>query len=238
MSEDGGGRARFFGQPLFYEVCRWIFLVVATVWLGYRRWGMENVPKEGGVLLVANHQSYVDPPLIGLCAHDRQFHPMAREGLFRVKWLSPIIRALNAFAVNEKGGDAKAMKEAIRLLHEGKVVLIFPEGSRTHDGHVSEFKRGAALLVKKAECPVVPVAIEGAFEAWPRGKRAWIGGNRVGVEVGRAIAHEELMQDGADAALRRLEREVEALRVRLRGRLDAAGGRARSDQAIVASPRA
>ena len=109
----------------------------------------------------------------------------------------------------------------LRRLEGGRAVLIFPEGSRTTDGRVAPFKRGVAVLVKRSRCPVVPVALEGAYEAWPRSRRLprWLG-HRVAVMYGRPIPHDELMHGGADAALLRLHDEVEAMRLALRERLD------------------
>lgn len=205
---------------LFYECCRVLTTLLLRVFFGFRRSGAENLPPEGAVLVVANHESYLDPPLVGCAMPSRQFDFLARAGLFKVRPLGPLITALHSVPVREAGGDPASIKEILRRLERGRVVLIFPEGTRSQDGTIGEFKRGVALLLKRSACPVLPVGIAGARAAWPRGggPRPWRG--RVVVQVGTPIGHDELLADGPDAALRRLRDEVSALRdraERLRG---------------------
>lgn len=202
---------------LFYEVCRLPTLAFFTLVYRYRAIGARRVPAEGAVLLVANHQSFLDPPGIGLGIRHRQVDYIARVGLFVNPVFAWLIRSLNALPINEEGSDAAAIKEILRRLGDGRVVLIFPEGSRSPEGAMHEFKRGIAVLVKRAKCPVVPVAIEGAFDAWPRTRKlpaVW--GKRVAVKYGEPIAHEELMREGGDAALSLLFDRVQGMRMELR----------------------
>jgi 1-acyl-sn-glycerol-3-phosphate acyltransferase len=204
-------------KVLFYELSR------LTVWLGFkivfRIKGIDahNVPKSGPVLLASNHESYLDPPTIGVLLHHRHLEFVARKSLFK-GFFGHIISALNAIPLKDDSGDAGAIREVLRRLELGRAVLIFPEGSRTHDGELKEFKRGIALLVKKARCPVVPVAIAGAYERWPTGGKCRFTGPRVRVKYGAPISYDELMKDGADAALDRLRREVARLREELHSR--------------------
>ena len=105
----------------------------------------------------------------------------------------------------------------------GHPVVLFPEGSRSPDGAPLPFKRGVALLLKRSRCPVVPVAVEGCAEAFPKGARfprLW--GKRIAVMVGHPISHDELLKDGPDAALARLTGEIESMRLELRSKLRAA----------------
>lgn len=211
---------RSLGQRVFYVLCRTFMHAALLVCYGYTRFGLDNVPREGGALLVSNHQSYLDPPIVGICVRGRQFHPLARVGLFKNPLLRAIIAALNAIPIDQDRGDTGAIKATIARLEAGGVVCVFPEGSRTYDGRMQPFQRGAAVILKRSRCPVIPVAIDGAFEAWPRTRRFPRRlFHRIGVQVGRPIDHDELLKDGADAALRRLETEVRALRDDLRRRL-------------------
>lgn len=220
-----GYRARHPGtgliQMLFYECMRLLCAILLLVFWRYRVYGRARVPMSGALLVVANHQSYLDSPAIGVGVGPRHTDSVAREGLFRVPLLAPLIRRLYAFPVREDGGgDTRAIKETLARLEAGRAVIIFPEGSRTHDGSVEAFKRGAAVIVKRSRCPVLPVAIEGAYDAWPRGRaRPKVLGQRVSVSIGEPIDHDELMTDGADAALERLRAEVDALRRGIRAHM-------------------
>lgn len=200
------------GPLLFYEGLRTVLQVFGMAALGLRWRGTANLPRSGGVLIVANHQSYLDPPVIGSVMGTRHFDFLARAGLFQVRWLRPLITALHALPVKENGGDPASIKEILRRLEQGRVVLVFPEGTRTLDGSIGEFKRGVALILRKSECPVLPVAIAGAYETWPRGGKPRLMRGPVVVQVGRPIRHDELLADGVDAALARLHAEVSALR--------------------------
>lgn len=180
------------------------------VLFGYRRFG-ARLPRSGGVLVVANHQSYLDPPMVGCALPERQFDFLARAGLFEVGWLRPIITALHSVPVREEGGDPASMKAILRRLEQGRVVLVFPEGTRSHDGSLGEFKRGVAVILRRSGCPVVPVGIVGAHRAWPRGRGPRPFRHRAVVWVGEPIAHDELMRRGPDSALERLHDEVGAL---------------------------
>jgi 1-acyl-sn-glycerol-3-phosphate acyltransferase len=122
------------------------------------------------VLIVANHQSFLDPPFIGLpLARPVAF--LAKSELFESKLFGGAIRRLNAFPVRQGAGDIGAMRESVRLLKAGWALTIFPEGSRTFDGGLQPAQKGAGLLVKKADVPVVPAVIDGTFDAWPRGAK-------------------------------------------------------------------
>lgn len=210
----GSSVAKIFGWRCAQLACS-VFLRVVY------RLTVENarvVPAEGPVLIAANHQSFLDPPAIGCRVTQRQLDFVARGGLFESKRFGGLLRFLNSIPVAEGGApDAAAIREILRRLGMGRCVMIFPEGSRTETGEVQEFKRGVALLVKRAKCPVVPAAIEGAFEAWPRTRKRpklW-GAPKVRVLYGEPIAYDELMAEGPDAALSRLEREIRGLHERL-----------------------
>ncbi|MFG0258826.1 MAG: lysophospholipid acyltransferase family protein [Phycisphaerales bacterium JB041] len=194
----------------FFQLACDVFL---TVFYRLRVRGQGVLPAEGPVLIAANHESYLDPPAIGCRIRNRQIDFVARQGLWANRHLGRFFAFLNSIPVAEEGPDTAAIKEIIRRLRMGRCVMIFPEGSRTSTGEVQPFKRGVAVLVKRAQCPVVPAALDGAFEAWPRhkaGPRLWRA-PRIRVRFGDPIPYDELMADGAEAALARVEREVRAL---------------------------
>lgn len=196
----------------WYDLARFASRVALFLLYRLRATGAEHVPREGPVLLVANHQSYLDPPVIGGSLPHRRIDFLARRGLWNHRILGRMIDGWCAIPIDEDGGDVGAIREILRRLEHGHATLVFPEGSRTPDGSLHEFKRGIAVLVKRAACPVVPVAVNGCFEAWPRhAKRPRLGGVRLRVAFGPAIPHAELLAAGGDAALRRLSDEVRRL---------------------------
>ncbi|HEX8913518.1 MAG TPA: lysophospholipid acyltransferase family protein, partial [Humisphaera sp.] len=134
-------------------------------------YGADRVPQQGGVLLVANHQSMLDPVLMGV-AVPRALSYMAKSELFKNPLFGALIRKCGAFPVRQTGSAAGAIKETIDRLQEGRALTIYAEGSRTPTGQVMPFEKGTALVVRKAKVPVVPVAIHGSFEAFPTGTSA------------------------------------------------------------------
>ncbi|HEV3025517.1 MAG TPA: lysophospholipid acyltransferase family protein [Pirellulales bacterium] len=146
-----------------HVTCRLLAVVVFRV----RVEGREHVPSTGGVLVLSNHQSHLDPVLIGL-ACDRRINYLARETLFGFAPFRWLIYSLDAIPIDREGLGLAGVKETLRRLKQGEMVLIFPEGTRTRDGQIATLKPGFALLARRTSVPLVPVAIEGAYDAWPR----------------------------------------------------------------------
>ncbi|HEV3255552.1 MAG TPA: lysophospholipid acyltransferase family protein [Gemmataceae bacterium] len=138
-----------------------------TLGFSLRTEGMEHVPVAGPALLIANHQSYLDPPLVGLAAR-RHLRFLARKTLFGHAVFARLIRSLNAVPIDQEGLGLEGLRVILHHLKAGEAVLVFPEGERTHDGQLQPLRPGVQLLIKRARAPVVPVGIAGAFEAWPR----------------------------------------------------------------------
>ena len=127
---------------------------------------LAGMPDRGPVILAANHESYLDPPAVGV-AFPENLRFVAWEGLFKVPLLSLMIKALGAvpIAPENKGSVAGLMRQVMGFLDEKHSVLIFPEGQRTMDGELQPLEGGAALLSIKTGTPIVPVWIDGAWEA-------------------------------------------------------------------------
>jgi 1-acyl-sn-glycerol-3-phosphate acyltransferase len=144
--------------------------VFAIIFWKFRVFGLENLPSKGGVLLASNHQSVLDPVLVAMVL-PREMHFMARRTLFRIPVFRAIIVSYNAFAIERDSADVKGVKEAIRRLEAGNILLVFPEGTRTGDGSIGRMKPGIGMLAERAAVPIVPVLIHGAYEVLPKGVR-------------------------------------------------------------------
>lgn len=131
------------------------------VLFGFRVYGRENIPKQGGVLLAANHRANLDPPVVGAAA-TREVHFIAKEGLFRVsRFFTWLITTFNTLPLRREGGDHQAIKTITRLLRQGKAVVIFPEGTRSKTGVMLPAKIGVGYFALTTGCPVVPTGIAG-----------------------------------------------------------------------------
>lgn len=155
---------------MLYAVLKPLALAVMRVLFGLTSRGCEHVLRSGPVLLVANHSSFLDPALVGGVV-PRPLSFMAKEELFRVPLFGPLIRRLNARPVRREGADASALRTSLRVLQDGGVLLVFPEGTRGPEGTLREPKAGVGMLAVLSGAAVVPVFIEGSGRAWPRGQR-------------------------------------------------------------------
>lgn len=194
------------------QVARVLFIVV----FGIRVYHRERLPRAGGVLVIANHQSYLDP-ILAAVGMTRPFHPMARESLFRFKPFAWVIRSLNAFPVRRGSADLGAIREAMRRLKGGAVVLMFPEGTRTPDGSIGTLHGGPATIAVRAGVPLVPMVIDGAFEAWPRTLPVPLP-HRIRVACGRPVSPEEAGAGEAEVVMASLRAQMLGLREELRRR--------------------
>ena len=155
---------------LLWKMAQTLVRIWTTTAFDLKAYGVRNIPRRGGVLLVSNHQSLLDPMLLGARV-PRAMSYMAKSELFRNKAFAALIRSVGAFPVRQGAGDVGAIKETVHRLQEGGMLNIFPEGSRTEDGEIAAMQNGVALVVRRAGVPVVPAAIVGSFEAWPKGRR-------------------------------------------------------------------
>jgi 1-acyl-sn-glycerol-3-phosphate acyltransferase len=134
--------------------------------------GLEQVPRQGGVILAPNHINWVDIPLVAYPV-PRVTHFMAKAELFGVPFLGGFIRVMGAFPVRRGEGDREALRIAERLLAEGELVTIFPEGHRSEERALIEAHTGVALIALRAGVPVVPVAIWGSEQTFHDGRYLW-----------------------------------------------------------------
>lgn len=129
--------------------------------------GVENFPKDGGVLLCSNHIEALDPPVVGINA-PRPVHFMSKEELFSIPILKNLLPHLNAFPVKRGLSDREALRKGLALLKEGKVMGLFPEGTRSKNGELQKGLAGAGFFALRTDAAVVPCAIIGPYKPFKR----------------------------------------------------------------------
>ena len=152
------------------RIARWLMALLG----GARVEGLERVPREGPFILVANHCSQADPPLLGWATgHQvgRVVHFMAKQEMHAWPVIGWLADRSGVFFVRRGDGDRAAQRLALELLAAGKPVGVFPEGTRSRDGRMREGRAGAALLAIRSGAPVLPVGIAGTHRLFPSGSR-------------------------------------------------------------------
>lgn len=155
---------------MLYEVAHPVVSVVARRCCSLEVVGREKVPAEGGVIVAANHVSYLDIPIVG-CALARRADFLAKAELFRNPLVGWLFRRLGGVPIRRGGLDRSALAEVQRRLAQGRLVVMYPEGTRSPDGRLRDAKPGIGMLVARTGAPVVPAYVAGTAEAWPPG--AW-----------------------------------------------------------------
>ena len=153
---------------MLYAILKVMIAALSRVLFRLSVVGAERVPREGRLLLASNHLSVLDPALIG-AVMPRELDYMAKTELFRIPGFGALIRRLNAHPVDRSGSDSAALRLALRLLGDGRAVLVFPEGTRGTEGHLQPARPGAGMLAALSGAPVVPVYVQGSGRALPRG---------------------------------------------------------------------
>ncbi len=161
----------------------------AIGWLCFRYRAIGDIPLQGGILVAANHASYLDIPLLG-CGVRRRLWYLGRHDLFPIPAINRILQALGWIPLRLGRLDRDAFGKAVSLIQAGKAVVIFPEGGRTLDGNLRKGKPGIGVIVAQTGCPVVPAYISGTYEVLPSDAR-WPRFRRVTVTYGRPLNFHE-----------------------------------------------
>lgn len=159
-------RDRSIAALVWYRLVQCLVAVLLSAFYGLRATGRKNIPASGPALLISNHLSYLDVFLLGILL-PRPLNYVARSTLF-VPGVGAFIRSVGGFPIQRDGLGASGMKETLRRLRNGGIVLLFPEGTRSRDGDLGEIKAGIALLASRAKVAVIPAAVAGTFESWSR----------------------------------------------------------------------
>jgi len=158
---------RFPGMKPFYRGCWQWLLDWFRLFNGLEVAGREHIPPDGPFLLACNHASFVDPPVFA-AACPRELHFFARKTLFKGP-MGTLITKLNSIPIDRDGErDLEAFRRVFAVLRDGGALLVFPEGTRTHDGALQAGKKGVGLIACRAQVPVAPARIFGSYEMWNR----------------------------------------------------------------------
>lgn len=197
---------RSLTKRLGYSALRIFCRLVGVTCFGFRCFGRSRMPVTGAVLVCANHQSFFDPVLVGM-TFDRRLNYLARKTLFDTPFLRGLIEFLDAIPLDREGLGMQGLKECLRRLRQGEVVLIFPEGTRTRTGSLGPLQPGFTMLARRGEVSILPVGIDGAFQAWPRHAR-FPRPSRIRVCVGPALSPDVIARYDDAQLLAEVERRM------------------------------
>ncbi|TWT96066.1 1-acyl-sn-glycerol-3-phosphate acyltransferase [Botrimarina colliarenosi] len=192
----------------------WYWLTSTAIWAvakllyGLRTEGRDRVPSEGPVVLLANHTSHFDPPLVG-GATRRQLSYLARDTLF-VGALGWLISSYDAVPVDRDGSGIAGIKAMLKRLKQGGAMLLFPEGTRSDAGELKTFKPGFVALVRRSRATIVPLGFAGVHEVWPKGASRPRLTGRVAMHYGEPLPYDAYAHLSDDELVRLAEASVRA----------------------------
>lgn len=183
----------FFG--FFHSLARIIYLM----WFRGEVAGLENFPTDGPFLIASNHASYLDPPFVGSQV-PRQMRFFARRSLWDNRAAAWWLDQVETIPVERATGDVGAIKRVLQALHEDRVIVLFPEGTRSLDGRLQKPKAGVGMMACKSGVPVVPCRVYGSFAAFSKGSSIPHFGTPITVVFGPPISAREYDDPGAGKA--------------------------------------
>jgi len=179
----------------------------ALVYFRLRRAGHKRVPLEGPAVFVCNHQSHLDPLLVGVFC-PRQIAYLARDTLFK-GILGPLIRSYDAVPIDNQGSGLAGIRATLKRIKQNDAVLLFPEGARSWDGKLQPFQPGFLTLVRRGKAAILPVGVDGCYQAMPRG-RSLPKPAKIGIYYGKAIPHAQIAKLDDDALLELVREKIVA----------------------------
>ena len=196
-----GGRS--ITKRIAYSAAHVLARLTGVIGFRLRVWGREHVPREGGVLVCSNHQSYFDPVLAGL-ACDRHMNYLARKSLFKFAPFRWLIQLYDAIPIDRDGFSLEGIKETLRRLKRNEMVLIFPEGTRTETGEMASLKPGFTAIARRGKSALLPIGIAGSYDSWPRGQ--WLPGLApIHIVIGEPLTAGEVAELSDDQLILELE---------------------------------
>lgn len=146
----------------FYHFAKNVVWIILKILYRVEVKGKENIPKDGPVIICSNHISNFDPPLVA-GSSSRPIHFLAKEELFKKKWLNFLLSKLQAFPIKRGMKDRQALRTAMNILSENHVLGLFPEGTRSKTGEIGEGLSGVGFFALRSEAQVIPCTIIGPY---------------------------------------------------------------------------
>jgi len=195
-------------QAIVYYTLRFFAWVLGLTLFRFRIWGRRNIPLKTGAILASNHQSYLDPIIVGAMCR-RKANYLARESLWRKGsgFFRFVINFFGAVPISIDTLGKDGIRLAVAYLKKKRHILVFPEGTRTRDGSIGPMSPGVKLIAEMANVPIVPTAVKGAFEMWPRDGR-WTKIGPVSAGFGKPFEPEELRKMSNEEFRKRLRERV------------------------------
>lgn len=202
---------------IWHQFCHYLSVGVVSTLYRQKTYGSGNIPKRGPVLILSNHQSLFDPIF---CQNWiwRPFYFVPRDTLLDVPFWGRLFRSFFIIPIKRGQADIAAMKTIIEVLKQDKAVCLFPEGTRTHDGRIGAIKPGFGLISRRTGAMIVPMVIDGIFEAWPRTQKLPKLG-KVAVIYGEPISPEYIKSKSDEDFAVELTQTFQKLQADLRTRL-------------------
>ena len=157
-----------FRRHYLWRLLQMMYQLIFVVWFRFRATGQENLPPNSGALLLSNHQSFLDPAIVGVSLK-RPVSYLARDSLFGVPVIGWILRNMHVMPINRKTAGTESIRLSLNRMKDDFLVGIFPEGTRTRNGDVGKLKPGFIAIARRSKLPIIPVGICGAYRAMPRG---------------------------------------------------------------------
>jgi len=170
---------------LLYIIAKYIFLAIFKLLFRLKVTGQENIPQDGPFIIVANHSSLLDPVILGVSIKPKIIF-VAAAYLFEIRWLGYLLRKANSIPV-QRENDIKAIKQTLKILQQGGVLGIFPEGGIDRHKNNLPVKAGAAYLATKIGVPIVPIKIKGVDKVLPRGAKFIRSLHKIEVEIKKPV---------------------------------------------------
>ncbi len=193
-------------MKVLYRIARTLFGTLLKAFFHFRVYGRENLPR-GKAIIAANHQSYVDPPVISAAIPEEIFF-LARDDLFKLGAFRWLCRKVNSIMIKKRRADRSALRTVLEKLGEGRKVVVFPEGTRSSDGQLQPPESGVSLLAHRSRAPVIPAYVSGTYHVLPRGRKM-VRFHPVSVSFGKALGFDERsLNSGAKAAYHSFSQQV------------------------------